>query len=187
MSDRLFRPGAQILIRVSMDSKDLPRERFLFPLHNLIEAWRVARHLRAEDPPSIFLACADVDFSDLEAALPNLEPGRLVAGPMFFGFRIPRGQGPTGDPTLLLSATTLAAERWAQASEEERARHVSILVGLAEDPDLEPWMLVPLLSRMGHLLPPGLRAALANRLPRSAEEAGALLERAARVLRQQDS
>jgi hypothetical protein len=169
-----------------MASDDLPRERFLYPLHNLIEAWRVARHLRADDAPSIFLACADVDFSDLQAVLPALEPGQLVTGPTFFGFRIPHGQAPTGDPTLLLSATTLAAERWAQANEEERARHISVLASLVEDPDLEPWMLVPLLGRMGHLLPPGLRAALANRLPQSADAAGQLLQQAIHALRQKD-
>jgi hypothetical protein len=144
------------------------------------------RHLRAEDPPSLFLACADVDFSDLQAVLPKLEPGQLVMGPTFFGFRIPRGQAPTGDPTLLLSATTLAAERWAQASEEERARHIDSLASLAEDPDLDPWILVPLLGRMGHLLPSGLRAALANRLPQSAEAARQLLEQAAKALRQEE-
>ena len=109
-----------------------------------------------------------------------------MAGPTFFGFRIPHGQVPAGDPTLLLSASTLAATRWEQASEEERALHISVLAGLAEDPDLEPWMLVPLLSRIGQLLPPGLRMALANRLPQSAGEAGQLLVHATNALRKEE-
>lgn len=186
MPERLFQPGATLLIRVSMDADDLPIERYLYPLHNLIEAWRVARHLRAENPPALVLACADVDFSDLQSALPELAPGRLVTGPTFFGFRVPRGQAPTGDPTLLLSASTLAADRWEQASQEERARHISVLAGLVDDPDLDPWVLVPLLARVGHLLPPGLRAALANRLPSSVEAAEQFLQQAARGLRQEE-
>jgi HEAT repeat protein len=186
MPDRHFQPGGRILIRISMDADDLPQERLLYPLHNLIEAWRVARHLRVEDPPAIFLACADVAFSDLHAVLPELKPGQLVTGPTFFGFRLPRGQAPTGDPTLLLSASTLATERWEQASEEERACHIHVLASLVEDPDLDPWVLVPLLARIGHLLPPGLRAALANRLPPSADAAGQLLHQATKGLRKQE-
>jgi HEAT repeat protein len=186
MPERLFQPGATLLIRVSMDADDLPVERFLYPLHNLIEAWRVARYLRAENPPAFVLACANVDFSDLQAALPELAPGQLVTGPTFFGFRVPRGQAPTGDPTLLLSASTLAAELWDQASPEERARHISVLAGLVDDPDLDPWVLVPLLARVGHLLPPGLRAELANRLPSSVEGAEQLLQQATRGLRQKE-
>ncbi len=56
------------------------------------------------------------------------------------------------------------------------------LAGLALDPDLDPWTLVPMLSRIGDQLPAATRAALLGRLPRVASEAAQQLEHAARKL-----
>lgn len=82
----LLTPAATLLIRVAMDSSELPKERWLHPTHNLIEAWQVAKRLRARTPPAIVLACADVDFEDL--IVPELAPGQVSWGPTYFGFRI---------------------------------------------------------------------------------------------------
>ena len=84
--ERLSAEGQALVIRVSMDASELPRERFLRPNHNLIEAWRVAQHLRASKPPSVILACADVDFEHVVP--PPLAPGEMLCGPTFFGFRL---------------------------------------------------------------------------------------------------
>ena len=89
----LSAPGNVVLMRVRMAAEDLPRERLLHVHHNLMEAWRVARHLHAEAPPVILLACANVDFAALQefarqALLPTLAPGEVHWGPTFFGFRL---------------------------------------------------------------------------------------------------
>ncbi|CAN99038.1 MULTISPECIES: HEAT repeat domain-containing protein [Sorangium] len=84
----LLAPAPPLLIRVAMDSSELPMERWLHPTHNVIEAWHVAKKLRARTAaPAIILACADVDFSDLVPQ--DLLPGQVSWGPAFFGFRIP--------------------------------------------------------------------------------------------------
>jgi HEAT repeat protein len=93
--ERLTRPGGVLLIRVAMDTFSLPRERFLRPNHNLMEVWEIARHLVASDPPTVVLACADVSFEHLQP--PRLEPGEVRFGPTFFGFRVPRSDGPCVD------------------------------------------------------------------------------------------
>lgn len=84
--DRLTRHGNLILIRAAMDAFDLPRERFLRPNHNLMEAWDIAQHLVASDPPTVILACADVSFAHLQP--PPLAPGEVRFGPTLFGFRV---------------------------------------------------------------------------------------------------
>ena len=85
--ERISKPGQALVVRVAMDVSELPRERFLSANHNLIEAWRVVQHLRASNPPSVFLACANVDFEHLVP--PPLAPGEVLFGPVFFGFRLP--------------------------------------------------------------------------------------------------
>ncbi|WP_437601207.1 HEAT repeat domain-containing protein [Sorangium sp. So ce590] len=84
--ERLWAPGQPVLIRIAMDVSELPRERFLRPNHNLIEAWRRAQYLRAANPPSVFLACADTGFEHLTP--PEIQPGETHWGPTFFGFRL---------------------------------------------------------------------------------------------------
>lgn len=95
--ESLLALDAGLVIRVSMDSSDLPRERFLHPLHNLIEAWHVAKHLSSAHPPAFFLACADVGFEHL--APPILEPGDVRWGPIFFGFRLRKDEAAPLDPS----------------------------------------------------------------------------------------
>ena len=75
-----------IVVRVAMDASECPVQRLLRPSHNLIEAWRVARCLTAPDPPSLFMACADVAFEQLRP--PTLAAGEMSWGPTFFGFRL---------------------------------------------------------------------------------------------------
>ena len=84
--ERLTEAEQTILIRVSMDAANLPRERNFHPNHNTIEAWRVAKHLAMRNPPTVMLACADVDFEHLIP--PLLEPGEVLWGPTLFGFRL---------------------------------------------------------------------------------------------------
>jgi hypothetical protein len=179
----LLEPGARVLMRVSMDTAALPRERNFHPTHNLLEAWRVARHLRAENPPSFFLVCADVPFAALEARLPALKPGQVLLKPTIFGFRIPQGRAaPSGDSALLLAVSTQAAALWESATAQERARYTELLASLADRPHVDMWALLPLLSQVGEQLPPGLRAALGRRLPSSSSEAAYLRLKAARAL-----
>jgi len=85
--ERLDGPGQVTVIHVAMDASDLPRERLLRPTHNLVEAWRVAQHLRFADPPSLILACADAGPEHLSP--PAMEPASLCWGPTFFGCRLP--------------------------------------------------------------------------------------------------
>ena len=78
--------GGDFLVRVRMSAEDLPKERLLHPLHNLMETWQLARHLRASRPTSFWLACADVDFDDLVP--PVVKPGEVHWGPTFWGFAL---------------------------------------------------------------------------------------------------
>ncbi|RKH75882.1 hypothetical protein D7X99_36725 [Corallococcus sp. AB032C] len=75
-----------LVIRVAMDASELPTERFLHPMHNLIEAWAVAKFLHARTPPAIVLVCADVTWEDI--AIQELSPGQVCWGPSYFGFRL---------------------------------------------------------------------------------------------------
>ncbi|MDI1436688.1 NACHT domain-containing protein [Polyangium sorediatum] len=84
--ERITDPDQTILIRVSMDAASLPRERNFHPNHNTIEAWHVAKHLVVKTPPTLILACADVDFEHLVPR--RLEPGEVLWGPTLFGFRL---------------------------------------------------------------------------------------------------
>jgi HEAT repeat protein len=171
----------ELVIRVAMDSSELPRERFLHPAHNVIEAWQVATHLYAERPPAFFLVCADVDFEHLVP--PTLAPGQVFWGSGFFGFRLRKGKPEAAalDPLeLLVSGDARAA--WQGANEETQARYLEMMSRLANLASLDPWALVPVLSRVGDLLPLSVRAAFAQRLPRAMVENVLQLELASRSL-----
>jgi HEAT repeat protein len=84
----LCKPGRSLVLRVAMNTDALVINRFMVPMHNLVEAHRIARHLDAADPPSLLLACTDGDFAELDP--PSLAPGELCAGPVFFGLRLAR-------------------------------------------------------------------------------------------------
>ncbi|WP_437737374.1 HEAT repeat domain-containing protein [Sorangium sp. So ce1335] len=78
------------LVRLPFDQEEAPVAAGVVPMHNLIETLAVARRLTAERPPSIWLVCADVAFSDL--APPELDPGAAAWGPTYFGARIGRSR-----------------------------------------------------------------------------------------------
>ncbi|WP_438025438.1 HEAT repeat domain-containing protein [Sorangium sp. So ce233] len=181
--DRILALDNPLIIRVAMDSSELPRERFLHPSHNLIEAWRVATHLFARNPPTILLACADVAFEHLTApgAAPDLVPGEVCWGPSFFGFRLRQAKTEAMDPLEWLVSSE-AREVWIQADKSTRDRYLETLTSLAMSPSLDVWAVVPVLDRVGDLLPISIRAAFAQRLPRGMEQGARSLERAARNL-----
>ena len=88
--------GSTLVVRLRQSAEDLPKERLLHPLHNLMEAWQLASRLRAQVPfsaapsntaSSVWLACADVDFEDLVP--PRLPAGTVHWGPTFWGFTLP--------------------------------------------------------------------------------------------------
>lgn len=181
--DRILALQEPLIIRVAMDCSELPRERFLHPSHNLIEAWRIATYLSAEKPPAIFLACADVSFEHLTApgVAPNLSPGEVYWGPGFFGFRLRQAKTDALDPLEWLVSSE-AREIWIRADEPTRASYQEALSRLAESPSLDILALVPVLDRVGDLLPLSMRAAFARRLPHGAAQGARNLERAARNL-----
>jgi hypothetical protein len=168
-----------LIIRVAMDSSELPRERFLHPSHNLIEAWNVATHLSARTPPAFFLACADVAFEHLVP--PDLAPGEVSWGPGFFGFRLRRASAEPLDPVEWLVSSE-ARDVWFQADGPTRARYLETLTRLANVPSLDPWSVLPVLSRVGDLLPHSIQSAFAERLPRAMSGGALYVERAARSL-----
>ncbi|MGK3991981.1 HEAT repeat domain-containing protein [Sorangium sp. So ce1024] len=82
--------GDVYLVRLPFDQEEAPVAAGVAPMHNLIETFEMARRLTAERPPSIWLVCADVAFSDL--APPELDPGAAAWGPTYFGVRIGRAR-----------------------------------------------------------------------------------------------
>ncbi|MEZ4299339.1 MAG: HEAT repeat domain-containing protein [Polyangiaceae bacterium] len=82
-----LRGGAHV-IRLRMSAEELPKERLLHPLHNLMETWQLAQRLSSAEPASFWLACADVDFEDLTP--PLVKPGEVHWGPTYWGFALPR-------------------------------------------------------------------------------------------------
>jgi hypothetical protein len=172
-----------ILVRVAMDSADLPRERRLHPLHNLIEAWRVARYLRTARPLTLWLACVDVDFQYLIP--PALAPGAVYWGPTFYGFRL--AEGPiaaesTLDPLLELMLARDTADRWTAMPPETRARALDALGQVLQRTDLDVWSLVPFLARLAPVLPEGMKARLGALLPNGTSEIAQLLDTARAAL-----
>ncbi len=167
-----------------MEADALPRERGLYPTYNLFESWRVARCLRTEKPLALVMVTGAIPFEELPA--PSLKPGELLFGPVYWGFCLPEvrpGEAALGDPQtesrlfrLLLSSS--ADQLWEAASETERDGLVLTLSRLADTTDLDPWLLVGPLSRIGRYLPPGLRARLAKRLPQAVSEVVARLAEA---------
>ncbi len=78
--------GGDFVVRIRMSAEDLPKERLLHPLHNLMEVWQLARQARLAKAASFWLACADVDFDDLVP--PAVKPGEVHWGPTFWGFAL---------------------------------------------------------------------------------------------------
>ncbi len=113
---------------------------------------------------------------------PGLEPGEVHWGPTVFGFRLQKSPPPIEGPIALLSLTN-ALHVWSEALEEDRERFHEMLGRLAADPHLEPWAVVPVLSRIGAVLPKSLQEAFLDRLPAKASHAAYLLEEAGRQLR----
>ncbi|AKT40371.1 HEAT repeat domain-containing protein [Chondromyces crocatus] len=176
-------PDAQVvhIIRIAMDADNLVRDRSVLPTHNLIEAWRIARHLQTERSITFWLVCADLDFEDIVP--PVLEtPGTLYMRPPFFGFRLPSYTGSTLDPPLEV-LTSLQAERaWTRIAAPDQAALLQTIEAMLRDPDTDIWTLLPMLGRIGHHLPPDLRRAVAERLPQDLEQAATHLERARSAL-----
>jgi hypothetical protein len=77
-------------IRLAMDSAFLPRDRNIWPAANVMHAWRVASYLRSNEPSAWYLACADLASEELR--FPDLMPGELCLGPVYFGFRLREGR-----------------------------------------------------------------------------------------------
>jgi hypothetical protein len=192
-------PRHALVLRLAMDSADLPGNRFVHPMHNLIEAWRVARHLRTSRPWRLFLVCADLPLQDLDPERPtpadddaqrhplDVRPGDVIFGPTYFGFGLPHAQPtPAGAgerlATLLISSD--ARGLWASWSDAERAGIVERLFVLAQRPDVQGWTLAPLVAQLGTQLPAALRDLLAQHLPADATEGVRLWEHARAAARQ---
>lgn len=178
--ERLVYWEQPLVVRVAMDSADLPRERNLYPLSNLIEAWRVATHLSTARSVTFFLACADVGFEHLTP--PELEPGQVFWGPGFYGFRLRQAEALSPQDPIDLLVSQNARQMWLEAPDEESLRYQETLARLAMAPEVDLWALVPVLSRIGDQLPPSIQEALRQRLPRVTSEAARQLGAAMRRL-----
>jgi HEAT repeat protein len=167
-----------LLLRVAMLDSRLPTERRLHPHHNLIEAHKIARHLRTTRPLTLFLACADVPFEDLIP--PSLKPGQVRWGPTFYGFRL--SEEPISIPDeaaerfadLLVSRDPLSL--WRTWDDSRRAAAIDRLGVLADRDDVEPLTLAPLVTRLGAELPEPLRRSLAKRITPSISGAVPLVD-----------
>ncbi len=89
-----------LLIHVAMAERDLLGQRGLAVIHNVMEAWRVGRHLHTAQPTTLVLACADAPSADIHALLPEVladirecQPSYYL-GATFFGFALPLGPLP---------------------------------------------------------------------------------------------
>src|SRR5690606_35185377 len=76
-----------LVIRLAKDPEELPRDRRIYPGANVVLAWMSACNLVAASPRSVFLACADLHSDTLVQCVPDLKPGEVCLGPVFFGFR----------------------------------------------------------------------------------------------------
>jgi hypothetical protein len=147
-----------VLIRVRMDDGRLPRERDLHPVHNLVEAWRVAKHLRSPRPFTLWLGCADVPFDNLMP--PELEPGTFHWGPTFFGFRLAEEQ--THPPTLVDLVVSCRAS--VEPDEALKNQLFEELSRRSLDPSAEMCALLPALEVFGARLPQSIQQAFSERL-----------------------
>lgn len=86
------------LLRLSKDANELPRDRKIYPAANLVLAWLQASRLVAARPTAVLLACADLHSEELRLAMPQLEPGQVVVGPVYFGFRLRENVPPSCGP-----------------------------------------------------------------------------------------
>ncbi|EYF02639.1 large ATP-binding protein [Chondromyces apiculatus DSM 436] len=180
--ERLVDSSEPIVIRIAMSAADLALDRAVFACHNLVEAWRIARHLRTERNLSVWLVCADLDFDDIVP--PALDkPGTVYMRPPFFGFRLPAYDGGTPlDAEIELLISCEAERLWANSPDQLRAELIGRLDAVLRDPDTDIWSLLPLLGRLGQHLPADLRAAVVERLPDGVREAVLHLERAREAL-----
>jgi HEAT repeat protein len=175
--------SSTILVRIAMLDAALPAERLLYPIHNLIEAWRVARYLRTTRPLTLWLACADVNFADLFP--PPLEPGQVHWGPTYYGFRLAEGPIESEtviDPLFELMIAFDAAERWARMTLETQARALDSLGQLLGRTDLDIWSLVPFLGRLAEVLPAGMKQRLVALVPHGTSEIARVLDAARTAL-----
>ncbi|EYF02644.1 HEAT repeat domain-containing protein [Chondromyces apiculatus] len=90
--EQLADGSGPIVIRIAMSAADLALDRDVLAVHNLVEAWRIARHLHTERDITVWLVCANLDFDDI---LPPVidAPGTVCMRPPFFGFRLPTSIG----------------------------------------------------------------------------------------------
>lgn len=86
--ERILTEDGVILTRIAMDATDLPRERRIYPVANVVLAWLTAFHLAAIKPTTFLIACADLHSDVLLERRPSLRPGEVILGPVFFGFRL---------------------------------------------------------------------------------------------------
>jgi hypothetical protein len=182
--DRLYgvvRKGEVSMLHIWMTEDRLPRERWIHPHHNTIEAWRVARHMISPGHHTFWLVCADISAEHLTP--PELAPGEVRFGPIFYGFRLhtpetaPQQVSSTLPLVLALLTRTGARELWQAASPEDQAAAQGLLASLVDLPDLEPWSLVPMLAHAREVLPPAMVERMLQRMPRSATSGAALLGR----------
>jgi hypothetical protein len=178
------RPGNVTILRVRMGPDELVRSRNLGALHNLIEAWSRARHLRDPGTATYWLACASVPFEDLIP--PDIEPGTLLVRGIWYGLRLRPPQSADGaednlPPAIKLLASTDRRAAWDGLSGANRTAALTVLSELALRDDLDGWAVVPLLAGLWEVLPPDLASLLAARLPDGVGGAGALLDAAARA------
>jgi len=168
-------------LRVAMLDSDLWPERRLPPSSNLLEAWKIASHLRTDQPFTFWLICADLDWSCFK--LPELAPGELHFGPTYYGFRLleAKAEGEKLD-LLTLAASSDARQLWQVLPSSARARFLFELSALPLRSDFSPWAFLPLLAAIGDQLPPNIRQAFAAKLPRSAAAMADLLGKARNAL-----
>jgi hypothetical protein len=169
------------VVHVAMSALEASGQRGLHAAHNLVEAWRVARGWTAEVPTVFALVCAELPFVDLEDHVRTVAARTVagpVAGPIVFAFRVgprpPRALRTI--PPMLLSASL--ADTWLSLTTDERDAIGSFLVQEADEPTVDPWILVPIVAALGPHLPPALLAALRARLPEAASTGARLLDQA---------
>lgn len=178
-STPLLATAAPLHLRWTLAEHELPEDPGEIPRHRA-EAWRVASALYAREPPAIFVSLFP------GAVPPELPPGEMVLTSHGYGFRVrkvaPLRCGEIERPFLawLVSADVRAA--FLAADDTRRARFIEVLDALADFHALDPFTVIPVLSRVGDLLPADLRTRFLVRLPRALAELALLLDQAERRL-----